>query len=69
MAWAHSETLNLIFKSVFMTRPHYIYQTCYFVLLRDQLEEWSAAEATLFEDAYDKYGKDFHDIRTDCVSF
>ena len=52
-----------------MTRPHYIYQTCYFVLLRDQLEEWSAAEATLFEDAYDKYGKDFHDIRTDCVSF
>jgi metastasis-associated protein MTA len=38
------------------------------ILCRDQLEEWSAAEATLFEEAIEKCGKDFHDIRTDCVS-
>jgi metastasis-associated protein MTA len=38
------------------------------ILCRDQLEEWSAAEATLFEEAIEKCGKDFHDIRNDCVS-
>uniref|UniRef100_A0A915E0Z0 Metastasis-associated protein MTA3 n=1 Tax=Ditylenchus dipsaci TaxID=166011 RepID=A0A915E0Z0_9BILA len=37
------------------------------ILCRDQLEEWSASEATLFEDALEKYGKDFHDIRVDCL--
>lgn len=38
------------------------------VLCRDEMEEWSAAEATLFEDALEKYGKDFNDIRNDFVS-
>ncbi|KAI6177181.1 BMA-LIN-40, isoform a [Aphelenchoides bicaudatus] len=37
------------------------------ILCRDQLEEWSAAEATLFEEAIEKCGKDFHDIRNDCL--
>ncbi|KRZ73785.1 Metastasis-associated protein MTA3 [Trichinella papuae] len=32
---------------------------------RDQLEEWSASEANLFEEALEKYGKDFSDIRHD----
>jgi len=38
------------------------------VLCRDQIEEWSASEANLFEEALDKYGKDFGDIRQDYVS-
>lgn len=38
------------------------------VLCRDEMEEWSASEANLFEEALDKYGKDFNDIRTDFVS-
>lgn len=38
------------------------------VNLRDQMEEWSAAEANLFEDAVEKYGKDFNDVRNDFVS-
>lgn len=33
------------------------------------MEEWSAAEANLFEEAIEKYGKDFNDIRGDFVSF
>ena len=33
--------------------------------LRDEMEEWSASEANLFEEALDKYGKDFNDIRQD----
>lgn len=33
------------------------------------MEEWSAAEANLFEEALEKYGKDFNDIRHDFVSF
>uniref|UniRef100_A0A336M815 CSON013399 protein n=1 Tax=Culicoides sonorensis TaxID=179676 RepID=A0A336M815_CULSO len=33
------------------------------VLCRDEMEEWSASEANLFEDALEKYGKDFNDIR------
>ncbi|CAD5231409.1 unnamed protein product [Bursaphelenchus xylophilus] len=37
------------------------------ILCRDQLEEWSASEATLFEEAIEKCGKDFHDIRNDCL--
>ncbi|KAJ1157234.1 hypothetical protein NDU88_009949, partial [Pleurodeles waltl] len=35
------------------------------VLCRDEMEEWSASEASLFEDALEKYGKDFNDIRQD----
>lgn len=35
------------------------------VLCRDEMEEWSAAEANLFEEAIEKYGKDFGDIRQD----
>jgi len=39
------------------------------VLCRDEMEEWSAAEANLFEEALDKYGKDFIEIRQDFVRF
>ncbi|KAI6240974.1 BMA-LIN-40, isoform a [Aphelenchoides fujianensis] len=39
------------------------------ILCRDQLEEWSAAEATLFEEAIEKCGKDFHDIRAEALSW
>lgn len=35
------------------------------LLCRDEMEEWSASEANLFEDALEKYGKDFNDIRND----
>ena len=35
------------------------------LLCRDEMEEWSASEANLFEEALDKYGKDFNDIRQD----
>ncbi|BES90078.1 metastasis-associated protein [Nesidiocoris tenuis] len=35
------------------------------VLCRDEMEEWSAFEANLFEEALEKYGKDFTDIRQD----
>ncbi|KAF3826531.1 hypothetical protein GH733_009056, partial [Mirounga leonina] len=37
------------------------------VLCRDEMEEWSASEASLFEEALEKYGKDFNDIRQDFV--
>lgn len=37
-------------------------------LCRDQMEEWSASEANLFEEALDKYGKSFRDIWKDFVS-
>lgn len=37
-------------------------------LCRDEMEEWSASEASLFEDAVEKYGKDFSEIRQDFVS-
>lgn len=37
------------------------------VLCRDEMEEWSASEANLFEEALEKYGKDFGDIRGDFV--
>ncbi|XP_053205547.1 metastasis-associated protein MTA1-like [Panonychus citri] len=39
------------------------------VLCRDEMEEWSAAEANLFEMAMEKYGKDFHEIRQDFLSW
>ncbi|UYV74521.1 MTA1 [Cordylochernes scorpioides] len=35
------------------------------VLCRDEMEEWTPSEANLFEEAIDKYGKDFNDIRQD----
>jgi len=35
------------------------------VLCRDEMEDWSSAEANLFEEAIEKYGKDFNDIRKD----
>lgn len=38
------------------------------VLCRDEMEEWSASEASLFEEAVEKYGKDFSEIRQDFVS-
>lgn len=37
-------------------------------LCRDEMEEWSSSEANLFEEALEKYGKDFNDIRQDFVS-
>lgn len=38
------------------------------ILCRDEIEEWSAAEASLFEEAIEKYGREFGDIRQDFVS-
>ena len=38
------------------------------VLCRDEMEEWSPSEASLFEEALEKYGKDFRDIQQDFVS-
>ena len=38
------------------------------VLCKDELEEWSAAEANIFEEALDKFGKEFNEIRKECVS-
>lgn len=38
------------------------------MLCRDEMEDWSPAEANLFEEALEKYGKDFADIRQDFVS-
>lgn len=38
------------------------------VLCRDEIEEWTAGEATLFEEAIEKYGREFGDIRQDFVS-
>ncbi len=38
------------------------------VLCKDEIEDWSAAEANLFEDALEKYGKDFNEIRKDYVN-
>ncbi|KAL4630399.1 metastasis-associated protein MTA1-like isoform X2 [Arapaima gigas] len=35
------------------------------VLCRDEMEEWSPSEARRFEEALEKYGKDFADIRQD----
>jgi len=35
------------------------------VLCRDEMEDWSSAEAGLFEEAMQKYGKDFNDIKKD----
>ncbi|CAH8445518.1 unnamed protein product [Heterobilharzia americana] len=37
------------------------------VIYRDQLEDWSANEAHIFEEALDKYSKVFTDILSDCL--
>jgi len=37
------------------------------VLCRDEMEEWSASEANIFEEALDKYGKGFREIGLDFV--
>lgn len=34
-----------------------------FMLCRDEMEEWLVLEVNLFEEVFDKYGKDFNDIR------
>ena len=39
------------------------------MLCRDEMEDWSASEANLFEEAIEKYGKDFNDIRRMLRSF
>merc|ERR1719153_1782035 len=39
------------------------------VLCRDEMEDWSSAEANLFEEAIEKYGKDFNDIKKDFLSW
>ncbi|PAA78800.1 hypothetical protein BOX15_Mlig019708g1, partial [Macrostomum lignano] len=39
------------------------------VLCRDQLEDWSASECNLFEEAMNKFGKDFNEIRRDYLSW
>jgi len=33
------------------------------MLVRDEMEHWSPSEATLFEDALAKYGKNFHEMK------
>lgn len=33
------------------------------IICKDEIEDWSAAEANLFEEAFDKIGKDFGEIR------
>ena len=35
------------------------------IICKDELEEWTPAEASLFEDSLDKYGKSFIEIRKD----
>lgn len=37
------------------------------ILVKDQMEDWSAAEANSFEDAIEKCGKDFHEIQKEYV--
>ena len=37
------------------------------ILVKDQMEDWSAAEANSFEDAIEKCGKDFREIQKDYV--
>ncbi len=37
------------------------------ILVKDQMEDWSAAEANSFEDAVEKCGKDFIEIQKEYV--
>ncbi len=37
------------------------------ILVKDQMEDWSAAEANSFEDAIEKCGKDFIEIQKEYV--
>jgi metastasis-associated protein MTA len=38
------------------------------ILVKDQMEDWSAAEANSFEDAIEKCGKDFREIQKEYVN-
>jgi hypothetical protein len=38
------------------------------IICKDEIEDWSAAEANLFEEAIDKIGKDFIEIRKEYVN-
>ena len=38
------------------------------ILVKDQMEDWSAAEANSFEEAIEKCGKDFGEIQKEHVS-
>jgi len=38
------------------------------ILVKDQMEDWSAAEANSFEDAIEKCGKDFIEIQKEHVT-
>jgi hypothetical protein len=38
------------------------------ILVKDQMEDWSAAEANSFEDAIEKCGKDFIEIQKEYVN-
>ena len=38
------------------------------IINKDQIEDWSVNEANLFEDALEKLGKDFVEIRREFVS-
>jgi hypothetical protein len=35
------------------------------MLFRDEMEDWTASEAAIFQEALEKYGKDFDSIRRD----
>jgi len=37
------------------------------ILVKDQMEDWSAAEANAFEEAIEKCGKDFREIQKEYV--
>jgi hypothetical protein len=37
------------------------------ILVKDQMEDWSAAEANSFEEAIEKCGKDFREIQKEYV--
>lgn len=39
------------------------------ILVKDQMEDWSAAEANSFEDAIEKCGKDFIEIQKEYVKY
>lgn len=60
------QMLHFDFIDIFILKTFLFFESL--VLCRDEMEEWSASEANLFEEALDKYGKDFTDIRQDYVS-
>ncbi|KHJ82831.1 Myb-like DNA-binding domain protein, partial [Oesophagostomum dentatum] len=70
-AAAASRDVTLLHAMALLHQAGYDIGQVSFVILHfqeaemDQIEEWSAAEANLFEDALEKYGKDFSDVRVD----